>query len=102
MALAPPLALKLAAGVLAALAVANADRGRPIEGRTAVAVSRGEGNRWVVARSSTLRLPLGASIERTCSRGYSFRRRHWIDLGCRLNTPSVRVDASRTRAFSPR
>jgi hypothetical protein len=84
MALAPPLALKLAAGVLVALAVAHADRGRPPQGRTAVAVSRAEGNRWVVSRSSTLSLPLGAGIERTCARGYSFREHHWVSLGCRL------------------
>jgi hypothetical protein len=87
MALAPPLALKLAAGLLVALAVAHADRGRPPQGRTAVAVSRAEGNRWVVARSSTFRLPLGAGIERTCSRGYSFRERHWVSLGCRMRSP---------------
>ncbi len=84
MAFTPPLALKLAAGVLAALAVAHADRGHPAQGRTAVAVSRAEGNRWVVARSSTVRLPFGASVERTCARGYSFRRRHWVSLGCQL------------------
>jgi hypothetical protein len=86
-ALAPPLALKVAAGVFVALAVANADRGHPAQGRTAVAVSRAEGNRWVVARSSTFRLPLGAGIERTCARGYSFRRHHWVSLGCRMQRP---------------
>jgi hypothetical protein len=87
MALAPPLALKLAAGVLVALAVAHADRGRPPQGRTAVTVSRAEGNRWVVARSSTFSLLLGAGIERTCARGYSFRERRWVSLGCRVQRP---------------
>jgi len=48
MALAPPLALKLAAGVLAALAVAHADRGHPLAPHTAVAVSRADGNRCAV------------------------------------------------------
>ena len=84
MALAPPLALRVAAGLLAAFVVAHADRGHPARGRTAVAVSRAEGNRWVVARSTTLSLPFGASIERTCARGYSFRQRHWRDLGCQF------------------
>ena len=84
MALAPPLALKALAGLAVAFAIAHADRGHPVQGRTAVAVSRAEGNRWVVARSSTVRLPFGASVERSCARGYSFRRRHWQDLGCRL------------------
>ena len=84
MALAPPLALKVVAGLAVAFAVAHADRGHPVQGRTAVAVSRSEGNRWVVARSSTLSLPLGAGIERTCARGYSFRRRHWVSLGCHI------------------
>jgi hypothetical protein len=100
-ALAPPVALKVAAGVAVALAVAHADRGHPPVGHTAVAVSRAEGNRWVVSRSSTL-TALGAAVERTCSRGYSFRQRHWRDLGCRFNTPSGRADASRTPASSPR
>ena len=101
MALAPPLALKVAAGLAAAFAVAHADRGHPVQSRTAVAVSRAEGNRWVVSRSSTVTL-LGAGVERTCARGYSFRRRHWVSLGCRFNTPSGRAGASRTRASSPR
>jgi hypothetical protein len=86
MALAPPLALKVVAGLAVAFAVAHADRGHPPEGRTAVAVSRAEGNRWVVSRSSTL-TALGAAVERTCSRGYSFRQRRWVDLGCRMGTP---------------
>jgi hypothetical protein len=83
-ALAPSLALKAVAGLAVAFAVASADRGHPIQGRTSVAVARAEGNRWVVVRSATLSLPFGAGIERTCSRGYSFRQRHWNDLGCRL------------------
>jgi len=86
MALAPPLALKVVAGLAVAFAVAHADRGHPPEGRTVVAVSRAEGSRWVVSRSSTL-TALGAAVERTCSRGYSFRRRHWVNLGCQMGTP---------------
>jgi hypothetical protein len=88
-ALAPPVALKVAAGVAVALAVASADPGRPPEGRTSIAVSRAEGNRWVVARSSTWRLPWGPVVERTCSRGYSFRQRHWVSLGCRMRPPML-------------
>jgi hypothetical protein len=83
-AFAPPLALKIAAGLLVALAVASADRGHPATPHTAVAVSRAEGNRWVVARSSTVRLLFGRSVEHTCARGYSFRERHWVSLGCDL------------------
>src|ERR1700754_3600617 len=101
MALAPSLALKALAGLAVAFAVAHADRGHPPHSRTAIAVSRAEGNRWIVTRSFTLTM-LGAGVERSCARGYSFRQRHWVDLGCRLNTPSARADASRTRASSPR
>jgi hypothetical protein len=100
-ALAPSLAVKAAAGLAIAFAVAHADRGHSPQGRTAVAVSRAEGNRWVVTRSSTLTM-LGEAVERTCASSYSFRRRHWRDLGCRFNTPSGRGGASRTRASSPR
>jgi hypothetical protein len=96
-AFAPPLALKVVAGLAVAFAVAHADRGHPIHGRTAITVSRAEGNRWIVTRTSTL-TALGAGVERKCSRGYSFRLRHWQDLGCRFNTPSGRVGASRRRA----
>ena len=101
MAVAPSLALKVLAGLAVAFAVAHADRGHPPRSRTAISVSRAEGNRWVVSRSSTL-TALGAAVERTCSRGYSFRRRHWSDLGCRFSTPSDRAAASRTRVSSPR
>lgn len=101
MALSPPLALKAAAGLAIAFAVAHADRGHPLQGRTAVAVSRAEGNRWVVSRSTTITL-LGAGAQRTCARGYSFRQRHWRDLGCRFSTPSGRAGALRTQASSPR
>ncbi len=94
MAVAPSLALKAAAGLAVAFAVAHADRGRPIQGRTAVAVARAEGNRWVVVRSATLSLPFGTGIERTCSRGYSFRQRHWHDLGCRLTPGRFAVRGS--------
>jgi hypothetical protein len=87
MALTPPLALKVAAGLAVAFAVAHADRGHPFQSRTAVTIARGEGNRWVVSRSSTL-TALGAAVERTCSRGYSFRQRHWVSLGCRMGTPT--------------
>jgi len=100
-ALAPPLALKVVGGLAVAFAVAHADRGQPIHGRTAITVSRAEGNRWIVTRTSTL-TALGAAVERSCSRGYSFRRRHWVDLGCRFSTPSDRAAASRTQASSPR
>lgn len=101
MALAPPLPLKVVAGLAVAFAVAHADRGHPPHTRTAIAVSRAEGNRWVVTRSSTLTM-LGAGVERSCARGYSFRQRHWVDLGCRVNTRSGRAGASRTPASSPR
>ena len=97
MALASPLALKVVAGLAVAFAVAHADRGHPVPPRTAVAVSRAEDNRWVVTRTSTLSM-LGAGVERSCARGYSFRQRHWVDLGCRFSTPSGRVAASRTPA----
>jgi hypothetical protein len=93
-ALAPPLALKLAAGLAVAFAVAHADRGHSIQPRTSVAVARAEGNRWVVVRSATLSLPFGAGIERTCSRGYSFRQRHWHDLGCKLSPGRFAVRGS--------
>jgi hypothetical protein len=85
MALAPSLTLKVAAGLAVAFAVAHADRGRPPQSRTAVSVSRAEGNRWIVSRVSTL-TALGAAAERTCARGYSFRRHQWVDLGCRLRS----------------
>ena len=87
MALTPSLALKVVAGLVVAFVVAHADHGRPPAGHTAIAVSRGEGNRWVVSRSSTL-TALGAAVERTCSRGYSFRQRKWVNLGCRMGTPT--------------
>ena len=85
MALAPPLALKVVAGLAVAFAVAHADRGHPVRSRTAITVSRAEGNRWVVSRTTTL-TALGTAVERTCSRGYSFRQRHWRDLGCRFRS----------------
>jgi hypothetical protein len=82
MALAPSLALKAVAGLAVAFAVAHADPGHPPHSRTAIAVSRAEGNRWIVSRTTTL-TALGTGVERTCSRAYSFRRRNWVDLGCR-------------------
>ncbi len=87
MALAPPLALKVAAGLAVAFTVAHADRGHPPRNSTAVTVSRAAGNRWIVSRSSTL-TALGAAVERTCSRGYSLRQRNWVNLGCRMGTPT--------------
>jgi hypothetical protein len=84
-ALAPPLALKVVAGLAVAFAVAHADRGHPVQSRTAITVSRAEGNRWVVLRTTTL-TALGTAVERTCSRGYSFRQRHWRDLGCHFRS----------------
>jgi hypothetical protein len=87
MALAPPLALKVAAGLAVAIAVAHADHGHPPTSRTAIAVSRAEGNRWIVSRTATL-TALGTAVERTCSRGYSFRQHHWVSLGCRMGTPT--------------
>jgi len=83
MALAPPLALKVVAGLAVAFAVAHADRGHAVQSRTAITVSRAEGNRWVVSRTTTL-TALGTAVERTCSRGYS--QRHWRDLGCRFKS----------------
>ena len=97
MALAPSLALKVVAGLAVAFAVAHADRGHPPQTRTAVSVSRAEGNRWIITRTTTL-TALGAAVVRTCARGYSFREHHWVDLGCRFSTPSGRVAASRTPA----
>jgi hypothetical protein len=85
MALAPSLALKVIAGLAVAFAVAHADRGHPPHSRTAVSVSRAEGNRWIVSRTSTL-TALGAAVQRTCAEAYSFRRHHWTDLGCRFQS----------------
>jgi len=93
MALAPPLALKVVAGLAVAFAVAHADRGHAVQSRTAITVSRAEGNRWVVSRTTTL-TALGTAVERTCSRGYSFRQRHWRDLGCRFESGITRSESA--------
>jgi hypothetical protein len=88
------LALKVAAALAVAFAVGAADRQAAprapgirdvLELRSAVAVARTDGNRWMVERSRTAQLlpPWGPGFEVTCRRVYAFRGRHWTDRGCK-------------------